>query len=194
MTYINYDKKGKEVSTTTTDIRSVKAEEGATVFKVHSLVSTGKKKNDFEMDMTYRCEGNKFIIDMQTLLNPEQMAAYKDASLVVETEDMFIPSDLEPGMELNDGFIEVMVRMDYMTTEINARAFYREVIGKEEVTVPAGTFEAWKIEGNVESKFAFMRFAFRTVEWYVENVGVVKSESYDNKGKKMGYSELQSIQ
>jgi hypothetical protein len=107
---------------------------------------------------------------------------------------MFIPSDLEPGMELNDGFIEVMVKMDYMTTEINARAFYREVIGKEEVTTPAGTFEAWKIEGNVESKFAFMRVAFRTVEWYVENIGVVKSESYDNKGKKMGHTELKSIE
>lgn len=194
LTYINYDKKGKEQSTTTMEVRSVKETDEGTVFRVSMLVSTGKKKNDYEADLTYRCEEGDFFVDMQTMLNSEQMAAYKDASLVVESVDMLIPADLEPGMELDDGSIDVMVKVDYITTNITARAFYRKVLAEEKITVPAGTFTAWKIESNVESKFAFMRFAVRTVEWYVEDVGVVRSETYDNKNKMLGYTELQSIE
>jgi hypothetical protein len=194
MTYINYDKKGKEESTTTTEVKSVKTVGDTTYYKVHQLVSTGKKKNDYETDFKYRCEGNKFVIDMKSVLNSEMMAPYQDASVVVETDNMSIPSTLEAGMELEDGKIDVMVKMDYLTTNIKARVFYREVLGQEEVTTPAGTFNAWKIEGNVESKVTFMRVAVRTVEWYVRDVGIVRSETYDNKGKLIGYSELQNIQ
>ncbi len=194
MTYYNYDKKGKQQSSTTTEIVSVKIKGDVTYYKVHQLVSTGKKKNDYETDMTFKCEGNNFVVDMQSILNSEQMAAYQDASLVVESEDMFIPGNLEPGMELNDGSINVMVKMDYLTTNITARVFYRQVLAREEITTPAGTYQAWKIEGNVESKFAFMRVAVRILEWYVEDVGIVRSETYDNKGKMLGYTELQSVE
>ena len=77
-----------------------------------------------------------------------------------------------------------------LTNFTNARTFGE---GLEEIKTAAGDFAAWKINGNIESKFGFMRVAFKTVEWYVENVGVVKSEYYDNKGKLMGSGELQSI-
>lgn len=194
MTYFNFDKKGKQQSSTTTEIRSVKTKGDTTIYKVHQLVSTGKEKNDYASDMIFKCEGNNFVVDMQTILNSEQMAAYQDASLVVETEDMYIPSNLSPGMELNDASIKVMVKMDYMTTNITARAFYREVVAREEITTPAGNYDSWKIEGNVESKIAFMRMAVKTVEWYVEDVGVVRSETFDNKGKMLGYTELQSME
>jgi hypothetical protein len=50
------------------------------------------------------------------------------------------------------------------------------------------------MESNVESKVTFMRVALRNVEWYVRDIGVVRSESYDNKGNMVGYTELQSIQ
>ena len=114
--------------------------------------------------------------------------------MVVETEDMYIPADLAPGMELNDGHITMDASAGYVTMTITARAFYRKVEGIEEVTTPAGTFTAWQINGNIESKFGFMRVAYKTIQWYVENVGMVKSESYDNKGNLMGSTELQSLQ
>ena len=159
LTYANYDKKGKQTSTTTTEITSVKTKGDTTYFKVHQLISTGKKKNDVENDFKYKCSGNVFIIDMRSVLNQEMMKSYEDASLSVTVNNMEIPSKLEPGMELDDGEINMEAHIEYMTTTISARTFYREVEAKEEITTPAGTFTAYRIKGYVESKIAFMRFA-----------------------------------
>lgn len=194
MVYNNYDKKGKLTGTTTTQVVSVKVKEDGTYYKVNQLVSDGKKKkNDLETQLEYKCMDNKFIIDMQSILIAEQMQSLEGGKVIVESDDMFIPSDLSPGMELNDGHIKMDVAVDYITMTITARAFYRKVEAEEEIKTPAGTFKAWKINGNIESKFGFMRVAYKTVEWYVENIGVVKSESYDNKGNMMGSTELQSM-
>lgn len=194
LTYANFDKKGKQTSTTTTQVTSVKVKGDTTFFTVHQLISTGKKKNDLESDFKYKCSGNTFYIDMNTVLNQEMMAAYDDASLKVTTNNLEMPANLKPGMELDDGEINMEVQIEYMTTNISARTFYREVEAKEEITTPAGTFSAYRIKGYVESKIAFMRFAFKVVEWYVEDIGVVRSETFDKKNNLMGYTELQKIE
>ena len=194
MVYQNYDKKGKATSTTTTKVVAVNEEEDGTHYKVNQLISDGKKKNDLETVMRYRCEDGKFIIDMQSILVAEQMQSIEGGTAVVETEEMFLPANLEPGMELGDGNIKLETSAGYMTMTISARAFYRKVEGREKVATISGTYDAWKISGNVESKFGFMRVAFKTIEWYVENIGMVKSESYDNKGKLIGSTELISIE
>jgi hypothetical protein len=194
LTYVNLDKKGKQTSTTTTEVVSVKNIDGVTFYKVHQLISDGKEKNDMENDFEYQCDGDKFIIDMETVLNGEQMKAFEGGKVVAEVENMYIPNELEEGMELNDGHIKMDVYVEPLTTTITARAFYRKVVGKETVETPAGTFEAWKIDGNIESKFAFMRFAFRVLEWYVEDIGIVKSETYDDKERFVGSTLLQKIE
>jgi len=192
LTYNNYDKKGKLTNTTTTEVVSIIQDGDSKIFKVHQLISDGKKKNDIENNFKYICTGDQFIVDMQSILNAEQMQGFT-GTVVIETENMFIPKNLEPGMELEDGLIKMEAYVEPMTMTIMARSFYREVIAKEEITTPAGTFEAWKIGGNIETKVSFMRFAARTVEWYVEDIGIVRSEMYDNKGKMYGYSELVKI-
>ncbi len=88
----------------------------------------------------------------------------------------------------------MVVYMEPMTTNISMRSFYREVEAIEEITTPAGTFTAYKIKGYLEGKFAFMRVAFRTREWYVPDVGIVKSETYDKKDKLVSSTELQKIE
>lgn len=193
LTYANFDKKGKQTSTTSTKITSVKTKGDTIYFKVHQLISTGKKKDDMETHFEYKCSGNNFYIDMNSILNQEQLQGFKDASIRVKTNSMIIPGNLEAGMELEDGEIEMTVYMSPMTTQITARTFYRKVESVEEVTTQAGTYNAYKIKGYVESKIAFMRFAFKTTEWYVPDLGVVRSESYDKKDNLMGYTELHNI-
>jgi hypothetical protein len=194
LTYVNYDKKGKEQSTATTEVTSVKIKGDTTYYKVHQLISTGKKKNDIENDYEYKCSGDVFVIDMQSILNQEMMEGYKDATLTVTTNHLILPGNLEPGMELEDGEVKIVAFIEPMTTNISARLFYREVEAREEITTPAGTFTAYKIKGYVEAKFAFMRVAYKTFEWYVKDLGIVKSESYDKKDKLMGKTELTLIE
>ncbi|NOX86397.1 MAG: hypothetical protein GXO86_10620 [Chlorobi bacterium] len=194
LTYANYNKKGKQASTTTTRVTKVETKGDELFYHVHQLISTGKKKDDMESDLVFKCIGNEFIIDMQSVMNPEQMEAYKDGTITVTSNKMAIPGDLEPGMDLEDGELKMVVHMEPMTINISARAFYRKVEAKEEITVPAGTFTAYKIKGYMETKFAFMRFAYKSVDWYVPDLGIVRSESYDNKDKLLGYTELIKIE
>lgn len=194
LTYANFDKKGKQTSTTATKVTTVKTKGDTTYFKVHQLIVTGKKKDEMENNFEYKCSGNNFYIDMNSVLNQEQLQGFKDASIRVKTNSMIIPGKLEPGMELEDGEIEMTVYMSPMTTEISARTFYRKVEAVEEITTPAGTFTTYKIKGYVESKIAFMRFAFKTTEWYVPDLGIVRSETHDKKDNLMGYTELHNIE
>lgn len=194
LTYANFNKKGKPTTTTFTEVVSVKEKDGITIFKVHQLISDGKEKNDMENNFEYQCDGEKFIIDMKSMLNAEQMQSFQGGKIIAEVDNMYIPKNLEAGMELNDGHIKMTVYVDPITTTITARAFYRKVIAKEEVTTAAGTFQAWKIDGNIETKFAFMRMAIRVIEWYAEDVGIVRSETYDTKERLVGTTELQKIE
>jgi hypothetical protein len=194
LTYLNFDKKGKQTSTNSIQVTSVETKGDTTYYKVYQLISTGKKKDDMENDMVYKCSGNTFVVDMNSVLNPEMMKSYKDASLNITTNHMVIPSKLEPGMELEDGEFNMTANIEYITTNISARSFYRKVEAVEEITTPAGRFVAFKIKGYIESKIAFMRFAYGTTEWYVQNLGIVRSETYDKKKNLMGYSELQKIE
>lgn len=194
LTYVNYDKKGKQASTTTTEITKVETKDTAVFYTVHQLISTGKKKNDMENDLLFECKGNEFIIDMRSVLNPQQMEAYKDGTITVTSNNMSIPGDLKPGMKLKDGNLKMNIYMDPMSVTITARAFYRSVETKEEITTPAGTFTAYKLIEYIETKFAFMRFAYQSIKWYVPDLGIVRSESHDNKGNMIGYTELIKIQ
>ncbi|MDV6374318.1 TapB family protein [Deinococcus arenicola] len=58
----------------------------------------------------------------------------------------------------------------------------RQVLGREKVTVPAGTFDAWKVRGvlRVVGKLGpvpLNRDLGEFSEWYAEGVGLVKSQS-----------------
>lgn len=63
----------------------------------------------------------------------------------------------------------------------NAKAaitFDYRVVGREKVSVAAGTFDAWKVEmnGNVDARVAVLpiRQKFSETQWVAEGVGIVK--------------------
>lgn len=61
-----------------------------------------------------------------------------------------------------------------------------EVLGKEQVTVPAGTFTAWKL--NFTSGRDYSEYK---LQWYVEEVcEIVKEDRYGNDGKLINRMEL----
>lgn len=58
----------------------------------------------------------------------------------------------------------------------------RQILGREKVTVPAGTFDAWKVRGNLRvagklGPVPLNRDLGGFQEWYAEGVGLVKSQS-----------------
>ena len=68
----------------------------------------------------------------------------------------------------------------------------RAVEARESLTTSAGTFDCIKITQKETTKM-IVKIQATSKEWYAENIGMVRSESYNKKGKLTGYSVLTKI-
>ncbi|MCK5105190.1 MAG: hypothetical protein KAR17_20345, partial [Cyclobacteriaceae bacterium] len=137
------------------------------------------------------CKNGKFEFDMAFKMNGEALQAYEDMDINVDATEFQIPSmDTAPGTLLKDGSLVVdvasnSVHMFKMTVLITDR----KVEAREEIKTPAGDFDCLKLSQKISTKM-IIGIEASSIEWYSEGVGMVRSESYNKKGKLNGYSEL----
>jgi hypothetical protein len=189
---VNYNKKDKPTGKIVQEITRVEHKQDMSIFGVKQIATDEKGKNSVESNFEFSCKEGIFYIDMNTMISEEQMSAYEDMEMEVSMTNMEIPSKLEAGQKLNDATMTVKlisdapVNMNFTVNVVN-----RTVEGFEKVTTPAGTFDCVKLTQDVETKTVFS-MVIRTITWYAEGVGTVRSESY-NKGKLMGYTVLEKL-
>ena len=99
-----------------------------------------------------------------------------DGSIDVSASDpgiTMLPNKLAVGYQLPIG--DVRVSMDGLA--VVATITDNEVIGREEVTVPAGKFKCYIVKQVTEVSMMGVSAITTTKTWYSRGVGVVKSES-----------------
>lgn len=161
--------------------------------KIESEMFDEKEKPVMKSNYTVSCKNGEFVMDMSNYLKGVNMDAYKDMEVKVETEDMHMPASLKAGDVLDDGEMTMKIGNQGITImTIKVKVYNRKVEALENITTPAGTFECAKITYNVDSKVGFS-VSLKGVEWISKNVGVVRSESYNSKGKSQGYTLLTSL-
>jgi len=129
-------------------------------------------------------------MDMESFIGESTLTPYSDMETTFEVENMTIPAKLKAGDVLDNGRVTVTISnndMKIMTISVNISN--RKVEAIEEVTTPAGIFECYKISYDMSTKM-LITIKASTVEWYAKNIGVVRSESYNKKGKLTGYTVL----
>lgn len=105
--------------------------------------------------------------------------------------DLEFPSALVPGTNLPDGTFTMEAFMNGIKMiTLNVTITNRKVLSKESITVPAGTFECYKISYDSELKAGFAKKSYTYVTWFAPEVGAVKSEYYSVKGSLEGHSEM----
>lgn len=188
--YQNLDPKGKVASTMRTTFLGIDQVGAATVYKVKSEYADEKNKNPSTREYEMKCEDGMFYVDMQSLVDPKSMEAFKGMEISVDSKDLVYPSGLSADQSLPDANITISAAtggVNLLNLIINITN--RKVAGIESITVPAGTFECYKITYDVETKMMFKVFA--TVTEYVNmGVGNVKTETFDKKGKLSGTTQL----
>lgn len=168
-------------------------EVNGTTIKIESETFDEKEKPVMKSNYSVSCKDGEFVMDLSSYLKGVNMDAYKDMEVKVETEDMHMPSTLKPGDVLDDGEMIMKIGNQGITImTIKVKVYNRKVESLENITTPAGTFECAKITYNVDSKVGFS-VSLKGVEWISKNVGVVKSETYNSKGKSQGYTLLTSL-
>lgn len=135
-----------------------------------------------DMKITLNSEGTtSYMYDMKKSMAIQDVVTMGDISS--------LPSELKVGQSVPDGKINIKVKSvgaSFLITD-------RKVVAIEDVTTPAGTFKGYKMEEVQTNKVLVSTKSFRIVTWYAKNIGCVKQEVYDKKGKLLRTLELTSL-
>lgn len=180
--YQTLDAKGKVTGTQRSTCLDVSTVGAAILYKIKGEY-TDSKDNLTTREFEMRCEDGNFYVDMQSFVDPKSMEGFKDMEVSVDANAMMYPSVLIAGQTLPDASITISAAtggVNLMNMVINISN--RKVVGSESVTVPAGTFDCYKITYDVETKMMF-KIASTVTEYVNMGVGSVKTETFDKKGK-----------
>ncbi|PKV67047.1 TapB family protein [Pontibacter ramchanderi] len=197
---LNYNQRNKLTGRVIYKVTDVRRDGNKTEATVHTQLYDEKGKMANEGSYQVGCENGSIWVDMRSLMNPDMMEAYKNMEVRMEGDHMDYPASLSPGQQLKDGTFTINVidkgsgqNMSTITMLVTGRT----VGDKERLEVPAGTYEGFKINQDMEVQTRAMGMKMpgarmQTVEWFVPGTGWVKSETYRN-GKLMAYSVLNKI-
>lgn len=138
------------------------------------------------------------VMDMKITLNSEGTTSYMyDTRKSMAIQDVVtmgdvssLPSEMKVGQSVPAGRINIKVKgvgAAFVITD-------RKVVAIEDVTTPAGTFHTYKLEEDQTNKVLISNKTFKIVTWYAKNIGCVKQEVYDKKGKLLRTLELTALE
>ena len=194
--YTNYDKKGKPLTVGNHQAVSVSSDGGKYKSDIKLDVKDLKKGDTFTMEYEVGCENGILSIDMSRFFDSSQLMQYEgaDFNIDIEGDMLYFPRDLVEGADLNDGNITIKVNKDGFTfITMKMTIFNRKVLGKESITTTAGTFNCQKVSYDFESKLGIIKVKGSAAEWYHDDRLIIKSESYNKKGKLLGSTALTKI-
>ena len=178
LTYTDYDAKGRETGTTTT------------VYKDVTMMS--ELDYDVVMETTVNVSGT--VSTMNTTMevrNGTAMISMGQGDIDLTATDpelLRIPNKLAVGYQLPLG--EMIV--DLGGFRVKSTVTENEVIDREEITTPAGTFKCYVVKQTYEGRVMGIKSSTTTKIWYARGIGMVKTESY-NKGELFSTSVLTSM-
>ena len=187
--YANLDAKGKADSYTRQTIRKVEGSgNNLTISYVGQALDKNRKPvSELEIPFTVTITNGVVEWDMKAFAAPGT-----EGFIEIEGDKFRIPSSLSPGDKLDDVKYTVTLNMGIkIRTEVSLTE--QQCLAIEDVTVPAGTFKCHKLTQTSAATAMRRTTTSKTISWYAPNIGTVKSESYDAKGKLQSSMELHAV-
>lgn len=155
-----------------------------------------KDQSQTSNSVQMRCNGNEMRMNANALMGQDQSKQYEAFDMQLTSQDIIFPASLSVGQTLPDGSLHGEGSTGPMTMTMDANFVNRKVVGKEAITVPAGTFDAYKITTDMNmtvKSIIKLNVDFNTVSYRANKVlWDIKTETY-RKGKLMGTTELSRI-
>lgn len=186
----NYSAKDKYQGKQSYKILSVAEEEGALIASVNIVQFDNKDKEILNESVEFSCEDGVVKMDMSNYVPISAMESFKHMDVEMEFKEITIPANLSVGQSLEDGGVAISVNGP-VPLEMQVEVKDRKVESKESVTVPAGEFETFKVTSLIAITGMGNKKSNR-VEYIAKEIGPVRTESYNAKGKLQSYSVLSS--
>lgn len=204
MEFETKDGKGKLLNRSKMLITSVADEGGVTVANVQATDNEGN-----EVEMQFKCAGDKMYMDFGSLIqqamakagqsggNEAQIKrALDNTEMSFSDGFMSFPKSMHVGQNLDDvSFSLVSNPTPNVSMEISSSLEERKVVAKENVSTSAGSFNTVKITGVRRTKIKVMGMNQNPKPetdhlWFAPNIGLIKQETYNDKGKLNSTMEL----
>ncbi|MFT5861295.1 MAG: hypothetical protein ACI865_003419 [Flavobacteriaceae bacterium] len=190
----NYSKKDKATGRTAYELLELMEGTEKMTFKIKVTSFDDKDEEVYVNTCEAYCVNGVFDFGMEFMMDGSTMSAYEEMDVEVDASKFEIPTLTEPtGTELADGELIVAIGKDGMNMfTMKVYVTDRLIEAREEQQTEAGTFDCIVLSQKVSTRLLF-KIESSSKEWYAEEVGLVRSESYDKKGKLTGYSVLTKI-
>jgi hypothetical protein len=139
------------------------------------------------MTASYKCDGKLFYVDLSGFVAT-------DKSSSIESSGLLFPLDVSVGEKLPDADYSITMNTGGTKRKIASHIKERKVEAKESITIPAGTFDCYRISSIVEAQMdrpdmdeqskkimaETMKRMGKTkmVFWYAPGVTILKMELY----------------
>lgn len=174
-----YDKKGKKAAVIDYIILNRTQTSEGEVATMKSSVKDEKGKLIAETEYDVTCDGNKISIDYNSMVSPMMLEQFKNVDYDISGTDLEIPNDLSIGKSLPDANMIMKISMAGINMNMEMSITNRKVIGKEDVTTPAGTFNCFIITSDMTAKMGTEKTS-NIKQWIAEGAGMVKQEDSQN--------------
>ena len=150
---------------------------------------------------TIHCQNGQMSIDLKSMIPAQTLDGYKDMDIKANGNGvLLLPANLSVGQTLPDATSSWDISSKGTTTIMTTLSISitnRQVVSKESIVTPAGTYDCFNITANMKMVTAIMGmeipFEVSSEEYYCPGVGLVKSVSYSKSGKLQGYNVLSKI-
>lgn len=191
--YTNYNAKGKTEGMVDYKVMEVSTSGGTPKATMAIEMKDEKGKEFYTTSYSFSCADNKIAIDYQSLLPESMIEQMGDMEMEITGSDIELPNELNVGESLPDANVTMTMNMAGMNMKTEVNILNRKVENKEMVTTPAGSFDCYVIYSDSQTKTMGMNRTFPSRLWLAEGVGMVKQESYNQKGKLISSSVLTDL-
>lgn len=190
----NFNKKGKLSSTVEYEVLDNKQVGAQSIWEVSTEVFDKKGKPLSRASSEIICEKGVYKMDMKDMVPVETMQAIQNMDVVIDGSSIEYPTGNESEEALDDATISITASTSGMTVmNLKLTISNRKILGKETIETSAGTFDCVKITEDLQLENKLMNKQYSTTSWFLPGFRVVKSESYNHKGKLMSTSEITSL-
>lgn len=189
----HYDKKDRETATSTLTILKQTATGDEEKIDVKLESTSPEMDSVITNEYAYICKDGKLYVDMNPYFG-NQLDAYQNMEIELDGDRLELPSNPVAGQKLPGGTVVAKVTNQGMPVmNISVSISNRRVEKVETIKTPAGEFKCFMIKQDAITKLGFIKVHSSSAEWIAEGAGIVRSESYNKKGKLVSYSVLNSI-
>ncbi|WP_107039336.1 TapB family protein [Brumimicrobium mesophilum] len=147
-----------------------------------------------ESMVTIVCENGTYQMDFTEFLPTEILANLQNMEVEMENTNINFPSILDVNAKLEDATATITAStsgVSVMNLKLNITD--RKIEGIETIETEAGSMKCLKITQNTIVTSGFINRSLKSTTWFLPTFGAVRTESFNQKGKLIGVSELTSL-